>query len=96
MSMRSLLLAVIATAFISGCGGPPPPPMDHDAYEKLMMAQFEMQTKGKSTKADLEKLYAKFNVKTEQVFEAQKLWGEPDAVQKKRFAMIEKMTNGSK
>lgn len=97
MRMRSTLLSVIAAGIlISGCGAPPPPPMDKALYDKVMMAQFELLSKGKATKADVDKLYQKNGTTREVIMEAQKLWGEPEEVTKKRMAMLEKMTVGSK
>lgn len=97
MRMRSTLLSVIAASFlISGCGAPPPPPMDRALYDKVMMAQFDLLSKGKASKADVDKLYQKNGTTREVIMEAQKLWGEPEEVQKKRLAMLEKMTVGAK
>lgn len=97
MTVRSMLLAVIASGMLlAGCGGPPPPPMDRELYDKVMMQQFDLQAKGRTTKADVDKLYAKNNVNPEVMTEAIKLWGEPEAVTKKRLALIEKMTVGAK
>lgn len=97
MRMRSTLLSVIAASILlSGCGAPPPPPMDKALYDKVMMAQFDLLLKGKATKADIDKLYQKNGTTREVIAEAQKLWGEPEAVQKKRMEMLEKMTVGAK
>lgn len=70
--------------------------MDRALYDKVMLAQFELLSKGKATKADVDKLYQKNGTTREVIMEAQKLWGEPEEVTKKRMAMLEKMTVGSK
>lgn len=89
-------MGIVAAVFISGCGSPPPPPMDREVYDKFMMAQFDILSRGRASKAEIEKLYTKHNVSKETISEAQKLWGEPEAVEKKRLAILEKMTVGAK
>lgn len=97
MRMRLTLLSVIVAGFfVSGCGAPPPPPMDRAVYDKVMMAQFDLLTKSRAPKAELEKLYKANGTTKEAIAEAQKVWGEPEAVTAKRMAMLEKMTVGAK
>ena len=98
MRISSFLLAImmVGALMLGGCGEAQQAPLDKDKFDKVAGEQYDLMMKGKFSNADLEKLYKKHGVTKEQVDKCAEVYGEPDSVQKKKQAQLEKMGKGFK